>query len=189
MSRLAQTSFPDGGQTTITRQDTGTIWVKATQKINSSQNLIATSIFDAYGRVTQSQLNSDPQGADLVDTSYDPQSRLSTTSTPYRTGSEPTYGVSTISTYDGMDRATVVIDPDSSVAKTYYGAAVSGVTGYAATQVCTSAPKGYPVIGIDEAGKETPNLDRRLWQDVIEDGRTRFERKPQPGYVQYLRSE
>ena len=71
MWRLSQASYPDKGQDTITWQEssppfTGTL----TSTINTNQNKIPLSVFDGLGRVSQTQLTSDPQGIDYTDTTY-----------------------------------------------------------------------------------------------------------------------
>jgi RHS repeat-associated protein len=109
--RPASISYPDGGLVSWTyNSPTSTA---TTVKLNSSQNAISTALLDGLGRIRQTQLNSDPQGVDYVDTTYDQLGRVYTVSNPYRTTSDPTYGLTTYK-YDALSRPTVVIPPDGS---------------------------------------------------------------------------
>jgi RHS repeat-associated protein len=119
MWRLASATYPDGGSATVTRQETTfPNTATLTKKITSAQNLIETNVFDGVGRVSQSQLN-DPQGTIYADTTYDGDGRKASVSNPYRTTSDPTYGVTSY-VYDGIGRTCVVVPPD--------GTAVAGST-------------------------------------------------------------
>jgi RHS repeat-associated protein len=109
--RPASVSYPDGGLTSWTyNSETSTT---TTVKMNSSQNIVSTTLLDGLGRAKQSQLNSDPIGPDYVDTAYDALGRTYTVSNPYRTTSDPTYGLTTYQ-YDALSRPTLVIPPDGS---------------------------------------------------------------------------
>ena len=109
---------------------------------------------DTFGRAINSTLANDPGGAVKNDTTYDGNDRASTQSNPYRSTSDPTYGIET-SAYDGLDRPTSQTHADNNTAQTYYGAAV-GSNGGAAGQLCSSSTYGlgFPVLTIDEAGKK-----------------------------------
>ena len=87
MWRLLQANHPDGGQDTITRQETSPPFTATlTSTIDSGHSKIPLSVFDGLGRVSQTQLTSDPQGIDYVDTTYDALGRVATVSNPYRLG-------------------------------------------------------------------------------------------------------
>ena len=120
MWRITQVNYPDGGQTTFCYSDTpGTscsnstppFQVVTTKAITSSQNQVTTNVFDGLGRVTQSQLTSDPQGTVYTVTTYDADGRKATVTNPYRTTGDPTYGVTSY-VYDGIGRTCVVVPPD-----------------------------------------------------------------------------
>src|SRR6266566_6592900 len=86
MLRLAQVNHPDGAVDTITRQETSFPFTSRLNKqINSSQTEATTNVFDGLGRITQTQLNSDPQGVVYTDTTYDALGRAATVSNPHRT--------------------------------------------------------------------------------------------------------
>src|SRR5207247_2086436 len=80
MNRLTQATYPDTGQMTKCYSDTpGAACYSAnpqlsqttTQKIASGINQVSVSLLDGVGNVVQTQLTSDPEGTDFVDTTYD----------------------------------------------------------------------------------------------------------------------
>jgi len=120
MWRLSQATYPDGGQTTNCYTDTGgatcsktslPFKLVVTKKASSTSSFVATSLIDGLGRTTQTQLNSDPQGVDLVDTAYDALNRVHTVSNPHRSTSSTTDGTTTYA-YDALGRSTQVTRPD-----------------------------------------------------------------------------
>jgi RHS repeat-associated protein len=115
------------------------------------------TLLDSLGRVTTVELVNDPDGLTTTSISYDANGRLATQSNPYRSSSDPTYGVSSFF-YDGLNRLTTVTHPDSSTSSAAYGASV------AASQACSTATYGYgiPAQYTDEAGKM-----RRTWTDGL----------------------
>jgi YD repeat-containing protein len=129
MWRLAQANYPDGGQSTFTHQETSFPFTATlTKKMNSSQNLVQTSVFDGLGRLSETQLNSDPDCStgDKTDTTYDPVGRVYSVSNPYCTTGDSTYGLTT-HLYDGLGRTTQVTHPDSSTILTSYTGAATQV--------------------------------------------------------------
>jgi RHS repeat-associated protein len=112
MGRLTQSTLPDGGQINRTFNEAATPLVSTTSaKITSGLSLIPPVTVDGLGRVTQSQMTSDPQGTTFVDTTYDSLGRKQTVSNPYRTQTDPTYGITTYN-YDALGRVIQVIPPD-----------------------------------------------------------------------------
>lgn len=109
---------------------------------------------DSFGRSVNSTLINDPSGAVKVDTVFDNNDRPHTQSNPYRSTTDPTYGIETTA-YDGMDRVISVTRADANVANIYLGAAV-GTSGGASSQLCSTATYGfgYPTLTVDEAGKK-----------------------------------
>lgn len=122
MDRLVQTTFPDAGQTSscFSEVSGGSCYssvfplkVVSSQKITSSVSKVSTAVLDGLARVTQTQLNSDPDGVTYVDTTYDSVERKATVSNPYRSTGDTTYGITTYN-YDPLDRVTKLIPPDGS---------------------------------------------------------------------------
>ncbi len=65
---------------------------------------------DAVGHVTRTEISTDPYQPDYVDTVYDGMGLPWTVSNPYRTPSDPTYGLTTY-TYDSLGRQTSLAHP------------------------------------------------------------------------------
>ena len=109
---------------------------------------------DTFGRAINSTLANDPGGAVKVDTGFDNNDRVQTQSNPYRSTTDPTYGIET-SAYDGLDRVISQTHADGNLAHTYFGPDVSGGGG-AASQLCSTTTYGfgYPILTVDEAGKK-----------------------------------
>ncbi len=149
--RPTQTNLPDGGQTTITYNSQTSI--STSTKMNSTQNIIGTLLLDGLGRTLHTQLNSDPQGVDYVDTSYDSLGRVASVSNPYRSTSDPTYGITSY-VYDALSRICVVVPPD--------GTAVSGNTCPASqpSNDLFATYSGNTTTVTDQAGtKRSSNID------------------------------
>jgi len=120
--RLATVGDPDTGSETITYQETSFPFSAiVTKKMTSSQNMITKYLFDGLGRLSETQLTSDPQGVDYTDTTYDADGRVYTVSNPHRSG-DIVY-LKTF-TYDALNRITQVKNQDNTaVQKTYLGRA------------------------------------------------------------------
>ena len=82
-------------------------------------NVVNVSLMDGMGQVTQSQLTSDPQGTDFVDTVYNGMGLVQSVSNPYRSASGKT-GVVTSFQYDGLGRKIMQMQQDSSVLQWCY---------------------------------------------------------------------
>lgn len=155
-TRLTQANHPDGGQATLTYNESAYPFnVVKTQTITSGMNLTHKVVVDGLGRVTQTQLTSDPEGTDYVDTTYDADGRKASGSNPYRTTSDPTYGITSYQ-YDALGRLTKTIPPDGS------STANNEATDYSA----------FPAVTVtDEAGhsrkSQTDALGRliNVWED------------------------
>jgi RHS repeat-associated protein len=123
--RQTQISNPDGGSTTTTYNTGAALpWsISTSTTITASSNLTKTTVLDGLGRTTQTQLTSDPDGVDYVDTTYDLLGRTASVSNPYRSKTEGTYGITQYS-YDALSRMTNLQHPDgTSISTTYTGRA------------------------------------------------------------------
>ena len=79
---------------------------------NASSNYITSvSTFDGLGRAITTELTTDPNGPDYVQTVYDGFGRVHSVSNPYRSTSDATYGVTTNS-YDALGRKIKQSDSD-----------------------------------------------------------------------------
>jgi len=120
LGRLTETDYPDGGQVLVSYNDVPPAPSITTQKlIKSGQYMTAVSVMDGMGHVTDSELTSDPQGVDQALTSYDGIGHPRTVTNPYRSMSDPTYGVTTY-TYDALGRTTQIGEADGSLVNTSY---------------------------------------------------------------------
>ncbi|MGA7784832.1 MAG: RHS repeat-associated core domain-containing protein [Candidatus Acidiferrales bacterium] len=141
LGRPATVTHGDGGTTSFTFSDltsTSTpITVSSSSAIDTSNTLLNAAVIDGLGRVKQTQLNSDPDGADFVDTTFDALSRKSTVSNPHRNAGSSTDGITTY-VYDALGRTTMVIPPD----------------GTSSSNNVTTAYSGNTVTVTDQAGKQ-----------------------------------
>lgn len=126
-------SLPDGGQTSFCYSDiTGSSCaasppykVIATQKITASVSKVTTNLFDGLGRLTETQLNSDPSGTVYSDIAYDAVGRQFKVWNPTRCASpqtncgESTWGYTTYN-YDPLNRVTSVVEQDGGTVATSY---------------------------------------------------------------------
>jgi RHS repeat-associated protein len=123
---------------------------------------------DSLGRLSQTQLVSDPDGANTSEgtVTYDTNGRVSVVTYPCR---PPSTCASDTYAYEPLSRVKQVQHADSNTTKTFYGSAItsSGLTGYQSSQLCATATYGfgYPVLYVDESGKM-----REIWTDGF--GRT-----------------
>jgi RHS repeat-associated protein len=122
-------TYPDGGQTTISYNDSAPSPSVTTTKLISSSpsvNLTATAISDGMGHVVQAQVTTDPDGTTYTAKTYDGFGRVYKAYNPTRCsppttncGTETTWGITT-STYDVLGRIINVAEPDGSAVATSY---------------------------------------------------------------------
>jgi RHS repeat-associated protein len=118
LDRLDEIQYPDGGITSHCYND-GTYSASnnipniTTNELLTSTYKTTVSAMDGMGRVVHTNLTSDPYGADYVDTAYDGESRVHTKSNPYRSVSDPSYGVTTFY-YDALGQTVAQVQPDNS---------------------------------------------------------------------------
>jgi len=124
LGRKSSITFPDGGLTSWNYNDVAPISITQSRKRTSNSNVTTVDVHDGLGRTIQTQLTSDPLGTDYVDITYDVAGRKATVSNPYRTTSDPTYGLTSYQ-YDALNRAKTLTRQDAStVLTTYAGAAI-----------------------------------------------------------------
>jgi YD repeat-containing protein len=154
LRRITETDLPDGGQTSLSYNDSGTSpSIVTTKKIAPGINSISTAVMDGMGHVTQTQFNSDPAGVAFTDIVYDGMSRVMSSSNPHRNAALPTDGITRLQ-YDPLGRVTQVTKQDGGVSTVSY------------TGNCT--------LSIDEAGTR-----RRACNDAL--GRRVEVDEPTPG--------
>jgi RHS repeat-associated protein len=137
LGRAATLTQGDGGVSNYCFSDiagslcaSSTLLATSRSPIDSTKNIVSTSLIDGLGRLKQTQLNSDPCGADFVDITYDPLGNKSTVSNPYRLTDPCATGTATNGTvtsqYDALGRVTKIIPADGSasvdnISTIYYG--------------------------------------------------------------------
>ncbi len=121
MNRPVQTDFPDGGQT-LYAYNTPPIWVRTKNLRVPGAYIVNYAHVDQLGRVWRTELCEDGSDACTqsikTDTTYDALGRKATVTNPYRTPSDPTYGITSYE-YDALSRVTKVIPPDGSPSTNY----------------------------------------------------------------------
>lgn len=136
MWRIHTVTFPDNGLDTITHQEsTYPFSATLTKAITTSPalNYVLTNVFDGVGRVSQTEVQSDPAGTDRTVTTYDGDGRkyevynATRCSSPTTNCGDPTWGYS-IYSYDGLNRTTQVVEQDGSKVMTSYSGNSATVT-------------------------------------------------------------
>ncbi|HTV54196.1 MAG TPA: RHS repeat-associated core domain-containing protein [Terriglobia bacterium] len=172
-NRITATTYPDGGHTSVSYNDTApNPSVTTTRLMNSDgAQVVNTSTMDGMGHVVETALNSDPSGADYTATTYDGLGHVWTVSNPYR-GSSPPAGTIITFTYDALDRKVLEKEQDGSLLQWCY----DGIkTVQANCSANLSSQTAYPWVDVyDENGLH--------WQQVS-DGLDRLTAvvEPNPG--------
>jgi len=121
MRRLTSVNYPDGGRTTYCYTDEGgptcsqsgpPYQMVTTRAASPYPNIVSTTVYDGLGRISETQLNSDPDGTTYVDTVYDQAGRVYSVSNPYRSTSDSTYG-HTYYAYDALGRTCLLSPADA----------------------------------------------------------------------------
>jgi RHS repeat-associated protein len=156
LQRVTNVTLPDGGSQQTNYGGTANPQVVTkTVTATPSPSIISATTLDGLGRLIQSTLVSDPQGATSVDTTYDNLGRVYTQSNPHRSSTAPTDGITTYN-YDALGRVTKLIPPDgtasaNNVATTYSGASTT-VTDQAGNQRRSLSDALGRLIEVDEPG-------------------------------------
>jgi RHS repeat-associated protein len=142
--RLTQVDYPppNGGETTYAYNDAApSPSVTISKEISPGNWLTTVSVRDGMGHAVETETTSDPAGTDYVATTFDGLGQVLTVTNPYRSTSDPTYGLTTYA-YDGLGRTTSVTHPGGSVVNTTY-------TGRA-TEVADEGNGSYNVTRISQ---------------------------------------
>ena len=112
LNRLTEVDYPDGGITEYCYND-AVPSVETAKLILGSTWETNVATMDGMNHVTETELTSDPSNPDIVLMTYDGEGRIYTKTNPYRTTSDPTYGITTYQ-YDAISRPVSVQNPDKS---------------------------------------------------------------------------
>jgi RHS repeat-associated protein len=129
LGRLTESDYPDTGQTLVTYSDSPPSPSVTTKRlISSGSYLTSVSTMDGLGHVVKTALTSDPDCStgDITAITYDGLGRVYTSSNPYCTTSDATYGLNTY-TYDALGRITAIAHPDSTTINTSYAGRATDV--------------------------------------------------------------
>ena len=152
--RLTATNFPDGGMTSVSYND-AVPSVQTTKLLDESGTPapeVNLSIMDGMGHVTETELTTDPSGADIVAMTYDGQGHVIKKSIPYR----GTAGALTTNYYDALGRPIETIESDA-VSKLQW--CYNGTASVPAVANCVAriggGPSGDWVDSTDENGNHS----------------------------------
>jgi RHS repeat-associated protein len=176
MFRLTEVDAPDGGKSEYCYNDTEySPTVQTWKLINSSLSEESIATMDGMEHVVQTQLYTDPGGADNVFTTYNGEGEVFTVSNPTRLSSPPA-NTTTTNYYDAFGRTIETMNQDGSTRQWCYddssselpsGNTVANCNGLHATTPVTS---GTWVDSTDENGnhwQHTSNVFGDL-TDVVE---------------------
>jgi YD repeat-containing protein len=119
LDRLVQVNYANGGHTYYSYPSPTEVITQQDQTSSGDAALKSQTLYDGFGRVSETDtFESGPQYIATTQ-SYDALGRIASTTNPYRSTSDMTYGVTTY-TYDGLGRTKAVKTPDGAVATTSY---------------------------------------------------------------------
>ncbi len=152
LNRLTGTTFPDGGATNISYQDAVPSFT-TTRLLNSSGSPspeVRVATLDGMGHVIQTELSTDPSGADVVVTSYDGEGRVHTKTNPYRSTANGTAAYY----YDALGRPIEELEEDgtSELQWSYNGSCSVPAVANCNTAHLGSVATGNWIDFTDEAG-------------------------------------
>ncbi|MGH9890558.1 MAG: RHS repeat-associated core domain-containing protein [bacterium] len=128
MNRPDLTSLPGGGQTDLDYDDTA-LWTRAKSLRLAGSHIVSYTHFDSLGRPWRQELCEDGSESCAqpirTDATFDVIGRQQTTSNPYRSPADSTYGISTLE-YDALSRTTKAIPPDGTQASNNVTTTYSG---------------------------------------------------------------
>ena len=189
LSRLTEIDYPDNGKATVTYNDStfhastsppdaanNTPNFTVSKVITSSVSLVATTAFDGMGHTVRTLLTSDPEGTDITDTVYSGLAQEWKGLNPYRSTSDPTYGI-TQNAFDPLGRVTQTTMQDGTLSKvqTTYSDNCTTVTDEAgkSRQSCTDGLGRMTKVVEDPGGL---NYETAYQYDVL-DNLTRVDQK------------
>jgi YD repeat-containing protein len=152
--RVTSETFPDGGSTTISYGGTAIPQVISTTTVATpNPSRVTATTLDGFGRVSQTTLASDPQGADIVVNTYDAVGNLVSVTNPHRSYSSPSTDGTTTYKYDALGRLAIQVQPDntSTLQWCYNGVVTDGQTNCTANKSALAA--GTWADYSDESGK------------------------------------
>jgi YD repeat-containing protein len=112
-------------------------------------------LLDSIGRLASGNLVNNPANEVSVNFGYDGLNRVISTTHPHIGMRDPN-NVSETAYYDGLGRVVQTQHPDGQVVRSAYGTNVGSLGGLTTQQSSTTTyGSGFPVVSVDEAGKQT----------------------------------
>jgi RHS repeat-associated protein len=140
------------GQQLVSYSDTPYPPTITTQKkLDSSRYVTTVATTDGMGHVYKTQLTSDPSGTDETDTTFDGLAQAYSITNPFRSTSDPTYGVTTTQ-YDALGRVTKLTRQDGGVVTTSYSGPATTVTDEISNQRRSVTDGLGRLLEVDEPG-------------------------------------
>ncbi len=145
--------------------------VTTTTIASPDPSIVNISVRDGMGHVVQTQISSDPAGADVVDTVYNGVGGVYSVSNPHRPGPSPTDGT-TIFTYNALGQKVIQTNPDGSMNQWCY----NGVASQGQTNCSANASSMTSASWVDFADEN--NVHRQSVSDSF--GRLTAQMEPNP---------
>lgn len=123
LGRITNVDRPGGGRTVYSYNDgtydasTNTPSVTTTTEMNGSTNLVTIAARDGMWHTVRTILSSDPDGADIVDTTYNGTGLVASVTNPYRSTTTP---LKTTYQYDVLGRQSLLTHPDGASIQVQY---------------------------------------------------------------------
>jgi RHS repeat-associated protein len=158
LMRILTIQTPDGGTTINSYPDPNHVDTTVTQTPNPSRTSVV--VLDGLGRVSQTELTSDPGGPVYVNKAYDGLGRVASVTNPFRSA-DPSHGTTSY-TYDALSRKTLQTQPDTNVLQwCYNGIASNGQTN------CLSNKSG---VNLSDVWVDFSDEDGHHWQRSYDSG-------------------
>lgn len=132
--RLTDIYGPTSQQNNNVQPHTHTDYSDGATSIATSTNpvgVVSETVSDGLGHVIGTQLKTDPQGTDLVDTTFDGEGLVYTETNPYRSGDAT---AKTTLTYDSLGRKSLQQNPDGTSEQWQYSGPTATFTDEAGSQ-------------------------------------------------------
>ncbi len=151
MNRLGEVDYPDTGWTKYCYNDPALTVTKYTLLDTAQDQMENITQFDGMGHAILSELQSDPDGATLVNTAYDGEGAAFTVSNPHRSTSSSSDGT-TYQYYDALGRKVETKEQDGSILQWCYnglGSSIAPVSTTCNNQLGSVASSAHPGTWVD----------------------------------------
>jgi RHS repeat-associated protein len=113
LGRLTEVDYSDGGQFTYDyHADALPLTVTKTALATPDPSIVTSTVYDGLGRVSQTRIETDPDGIDFTDYTYGGLGQMLTESNPHRSTTASTDGTTQYQ-YDALGRLTTILRQDN----------------------------------------------------------------------------